>query len=196
MQTYTADFKLSYCPLWEHRFRQHLNNQVSIVQGILVMGPVLITLYLQGHKERDSVFTTAINNASIQHWQKQKWQKQTSDLLCLMMKEERQQLNSERDATLCHVNKQDLAWEQVSMAVESGSSDHSFVMGGMGSTSLLPSLGHIFYANSSQISAWMRAMPPVPLPHLLLRHGSRVPLGTSEVQKDTDPILYQLSSSP
>lgn len=38
-------------------------------------------------------------------------------------------------------------------------------------------------------------MPPVPLPHLLLRLGSRVPLGTSEMQKDTDPILCRLSPS-
>lgn len=59
-----------------------------------------------------------------------------------------------------------------------------------------PLLGHIFCANSSQISAWMRARLPAPLRHLLLRHGSRVPFGTSEVQKDTDPILHRLSPSP
>lgn len=79
------------------------------------------------------MFETVINKASILHWHKQ-----TSDLLCLRMKEERQQLNWETDATLCHVNKQGLAWERVSMGVGSGSSQNSFVMKVRGSTSLMP----------------------------------------------------------
>ena len=44
--SYAADAELSYGPLWQNRLRQHLDDQVAVVQRILVKGPVVVTLHL------------------------------------------------------------------------------------------------------------------------------------------------------
>lgn len=49
---YTADVELSYGPFRQDRLWQHLDNQVPVVQGVLVKGPVVITLHLYGQTDR------------------------------------------------------------------------------------------------------------------------------------------------
>lgn len=45
--TYAADVELSYGPLGQNRLWQHLDDQVSVVQRILIKWPIVITLYLE-----------------------------------------------------------------------------------------------------------------------------------------------------
>lgn len=47
--TYTADVELSNGPFRQDGFRQHLDDQVPVVQGVVVKGPVVITLHLDTH---------------------------------------------------------------------------------------------------------------------------------------------------
>lgn len=49
--TYTAYLKLPDGPLGEHRFRDHLQDKITIIEGVLVCGPVMVTLYLEENKE-------------------------------------------------------------------------------------------------------------------------------------------------
>lgn len=49
--TYTAYLKLPDGPLGEHRFRDHLQDKITIIEGVLVCGPVMVTLYLEESKE-------------------------------------------------------------------------------------------------------------------------------------------------
>lgn len=47
-ETYAVDVKLSDRPLGQNRFGQHLDDQVSVVQRILIERPVVITFHLDG----------------------------------------------------------------------------------------------------------------------------------------------------
>lgn len=51
--TYVADVELSYGPLRKNRLWQHLDDQVSIVQRILIEGPVVVTLHLDTEEEEE-----------------------------------------------------------------------------------------------------------------------------------------------
>ena len=47
---YAADLELADGPLGQNRLRQHLDDQVSVVQRVLVKRPVVITLHLKTEK--------------------------------------------------------------------------------------------------------------------------------------------------
>lgn len=53
--TYAADVELSYRPLRQNRLGQHLDDQVSVVQRILIEGPVVVTLHLDAGRKRRTV---------------------------------------------------------------------------------------------------------------------------------------------
>lgn len=51
-QTYAAYPKFPDGPLGQHGFRQHLQNEVPIVEGILVRWPIMVTLYLEEDRQK------------------------------------------------------------------------------------------------------------------------------------------------
>lgn len=54
--TYAAYPKFPDGPLWQHKLREHLQDEVPVVKGILVRRPVMVTLYLEedGQKKSES----------------------------------------------------------------------------------------------------------------------------------------------
>ena len=54
-ETYTAYPKFPDGPLGQHGFRQHLQNEVPIVEGILVCWPIMVTLYLEEDRQKKKV---------------------------------------------------------------------------------------------------------------------------------------------
>lgn len=57
--TYAADAELSYGPLRKDRLRQHLDDQVSVVQRVVIKGPVVVTLHLDTGEEEEHRLSTA-----------------------------------------------------------------------------------------------------------------------------------------
>lgn len=52
--TYAAYLKLPDGPLRQHGLREHLQDEVPIVEGILVRWPVMVTFYLEEDKQKKS----------------------------------------------------------------------------------------------------------------------------------------------
>lgn len=60
--TYAAYPKFPDGPLRQHRFGEHLQDEVPIVEGILVCWPVMVTLYLDQHRVKGSLETDSSMN--------------------------------------------------------------------------------------------------------------------------------------
>lgn len=49
--TYTAYLELPDGPLGEHGLRDHLQDEIAVVEGFLICWPVMVTLHLEKKKQ-------------------------------------------------------------------------------------------------------------------------------------------------